>query len=52
MLERGIPSSALNFLLSRVKVLEPAAVRKAVGLSVRLHRAAECGVIPELECGV
>jgi putative toxin-antitoxin system antitoxin component (TIGR02293 family) len=35
VLERGIPSSAFNFLLSRVKVLEPAAVRKAVGLSVR-----------------
>ena len=35
VLERGIPSSAFNFLLSRVKVLEPEAVRKAVGLSVR-----------------
>jgi putative toxin-antitoxin system antitoxin component (TIGR02293 family) len=35
VLERGIPSNAFNFLLSRVKVLEPEAVRKAVGLSVR-----------------
>lgn len=35
VLERGIPSSAFNFLLSRVKVLGPEAVRKAVGLSVR-----------------
>jgi putative toxin-antitoxin system antitoxin component (TIGR02293 family) len=35
VLEHGIPSGAFNFLLSRVKVLEPDAVRKAVGLSVR-----------------
>ncbi len=35
VLERGIPSSAFNFLLSRVKVLAPADVRQAVGLSAR-----------------
>jgi putative toxin-antitoxin system antitoxin component (TIGR02293 family) len=35
VLERGIPSSAFNHLLARVKRLDPAAVRKAVGLSVR-----------------
>jgi len=35
VLKRGIPSGAFNFLLSRVKVLEPADVRQAVGLSVR-----------------
>lgn len=35
VLERGIPSSAFNYLVAHVKLLDPAAVRKAVGLSVR-----------------
>jgi putative toxin-antitoxin system antitoxin component (TIGR02293 family) len=35
VLERGIPSSAFNHLIAHVKTLDPAAVRKAVGLSVR-----------------
>jgi putative toxin-antitoxin system antitoxin component (TIGR02293 family) len=35
VLERGIPSSAFNHLIAQVKTLDPAAVRKAVGLSVR-----------------
>jgi putative toxin-antitoxin system antitoxin component (TIGR02293 family) len=35
VVERGIPSSAVNHLIAQVKVLDPAAVRKAVGLSVR-----------------
>lgn len=34
-LENGIPGSALNHLLTRMAVLEPAAVYKAVGVSVR-----------------
>ena len=35
MLERGIPSSALNHLIAHVKTLDPSAARKAAGLSVR-----------------
>jgi putative toxin-antitoxin system antitoxin component (TIGR02293 family) len=35
VLEQGIPSSAFNFLLTRVKLLAPADVRQAVGMSVR-----------------
>jgi len=35
VLERGIPSRAFNHLIAHVKTLDPSAVRKAVGLSVR-----------------
>ena len=35
VLERGLPSSAFNYLVAHVKLLDPAAVRKAVGLSMR-----------------